>query len=124
MPPGRALLPTSAGLLEAQVALLDPDPSGPAQVAVLQAIGRAAAERHPGVPRSMRPLRVDALPPRVTAAEALRLDPELAPPSPLWALIGAGGDALGPVGVDLLQTSPGFVIAGRRGRAAPPCWRP
>jgi DNA segregation ATPase FtsK/SpoIIIE, S-DNA-T family len=34
-------------------------------------------------------------------------------------LIGAGGDALGPVGVDLLQTSPGFVIAGppRSGRS-------
>jgi S-DNA-T family DNA segregation ATPase FtsK/SpoIIIE len=119
LPPGRALLPTSAGLLEAQVALLDPDPSGPAQVAALQAIGRAAAERYRDVPRSMRPLRVDALPPRVTAAEALRLDPELVPPSPLWALIGAGGDALGPVGVDLLQTSPGFVIAGppRSGRS-------
>jgi S-DNA-T family DNA segregation ATPase FtsK/SpoIIIE len=56
----------------------------------------------------------------VTAAEALRLDPELVPASPLWALIGAGGDALGPVGVDLLQTSPGFVIAGppRSGRSS------
>jgi DNA segregation ATPase FtsK/SpoIIIE, S-DNA-T family len=120
MPPGRALLPTAAGLLEAQVALLDPDPSGPAQVAALQAIGRAAAQRHRDVPRSLRPLRVDALPPRVTAAEALRLDPELVPPpSVLWALIGAGGDALGPVGVDLLATSPGFVIAGppRSGRS-------
>jgi S-DNA-T family DNA segregation ATPase FtsK/SpoIIIE len=119
MPPGRALLPTAAGLLEAQVALLDPDSSGPAQVAALQAIGRAAAERHRDVPRSMRPLRVDALPSRVTAAEALRLDPELAPLAPLWALVGAGGDALGPVGVDLLETSPGFVIAGppRSGRS-------
>ncbi|HEX8863037.1 MAG TPA: FtsK/SpoIIIE domain-containing protein, partial [Actinomycetes bacterium] len=28
MPPGRALLPTAGGLLEAQLALLDPDPSG------------------------------------------------------------------------------------------------
>jgi DNA segregation ATPase FtsK/SpoIIIE, S-DNA-T family len=119
MPPGRGLLQTSAGLLEAQVALLAPDPSGPAQVAALQAVGRAAAERHGDVPRARRPLRVDALPPRVTAAEALRLDPELSQPSPLWALIGAGGDALGPVGVDLLRTSPGFVIAGppRSGRS-------
>jgi S-DNA-T family DNA segregation ATPase FtsK/SpoIIIE len=119
MPPGRALLPTAGGLLEAQLALLDPDPSGPAQVAALQSIGRAAAQRHRDLPRSLRPLRVDALPPRVTMAEALALDPELVPPSPLWALIGAGGDALGPVGVDLLQTSPGFVIAGppRSGRS-------
>jgi DNA segregation ATPase FtsK/SpoIIIE, S-DNA-T family len=119
MPPGRALLPTAAGLLEAQVALLDQDPSGPAQVAALQRIGREAARRHHDVPRTRRPLRVDALPARVTVAEALALDPELVPPSPLWALIGAGGDALGPVGVDLLQTSPGFVIAGppRSGRS-------
>jgi len=118
MPPGRGLVPTSNGLLEAQVALLDPDPSGPAQVAALQAIAREASQAHRAVPRSRRPLRVDALPPRVTAAEALRLDPELAPP-PLWALIGAGGDALGPAGADLLQTSPGFVIAGppRSGRS-------
>jgi S-DNA-T family DNA segregation ATPase FtsK/SpoIIIE len=62
---------------------------------------------------------VDALPVRVTAAEALALDPELRPASPLWALLGAGGDALGPVGVDLLQTSPGFVVGGppRSGRS-------
>jgi len=119
MPPGRALLPTAVGMLEAQVALLDPDPSGPAQVAALQSIGRAAAERSSALPRARRPMRVDALPARITVSEALRLDPELAPPSPLWAMIGAGGDALGPVGVDLLQTSPGFVIAGppRSGRS-------
>jgi len=120
MPPGRGLAPTSTGLLEAQVALLDADPSGPAQVAALQAIAREATARHRAVPRSRRPLRVDALPPRITVAEALRLDPELAPPSRLWALVGAGGDALGPAGVDLLQTSPGFVIGGppRSGRSS------
>jgi S-DNA-T family DNA segregation ATPase FtsK/SpoIIIE len=121
MAPGRGLLPTAGGLLEAQVGLLDPDPSGPAQVAALQRLARAAAGRPAAValPRAQRPLRVDALPPRVTAAEALDLDPELVPPSPLWALLGAGGDTLGPVGVDLLQTSPGFVVGGppRSGRS-------
>jgi S-DNA-T family DNA segregation ATPase FtsK/SpoIIIE len=119
MPPGRALLPTAVGMLEAQVALLDPDPSGPAQVAALQSIGRAAAERSGALPRARRPMRVDALPARITVPEALRLDPEPAPPSGLWAMIGAGGDALGPIGVDLLQTSPGFVVAGppRSGRS-------
>ena len=87
----------------------------PLRIGLVDAIGRAAAKRHRAVPRSLRALRVDALPPRVTAAEALRLDPDLVPPSPLWALIGAGGDVLGPVGVDLSQTSPGFVIAGPPG---------
>jgi S-DNA-T family DNA segregation ATPase FtsK/SpoIIIE len=117
MPPGRGLLPTAGGVLEVQVGLLDPDPSGPAQVAALQRLARSV-ERG-ALPRAQRPLRVDALPVRVTAAEALALDPELAPPSPLWALLGAGGDALGPVGVDLLQTSPGFVVGGppRSGRS-------
>jgi S-DNA-T family DNA segregation ATPase FtsK/SpoIIIE len=119
MPPGRGLLPAATGVLEVQVGLLDRDPSGPAQVAALQALAAAAAERHAALPRGRRPLRVDALPVRVTAAEALALDPELRPPSPLWALLGAGGDALGPVGVDLLQTSPGFVVGGppRSGRS-------
>src|SRR5215218_1202832 len=121
MAPGRGLLPTAGGLLEAQVGLLDPDPSGPAQVAALQRLARAAAGRPAAVtlPRAQRPPRVDALPPRVTAAEALDLDPELVPPSPLWALLGAGGDTRGPVGVDLLQTSPGFVVGGppRSGRS-------
>jgi DNA segregation ATPase FtsK/SpoIIIE, S-DNA-T family len=119
MPPGRGLLPTAAGVLEVQVGLLAPDPSGPAQVAALQALASAASDRHQALPRAQRPLRVDALPLRVTAAEAMALDPELVPPSPLWALLGAGGDALGPVGVDLLQTSPGFVVGGppRSGRS-------
>jgi S-DNA-T family DNA segregation ATPase FtsK/SpoIIIE len=119
MPAGRGLVPTAAGLLEAQVALLDADPGGPAQVAALQAIARQASERHAAVPRSRRPLRVDALPPRVTVGEVLRLDPDPEPRGGLWALVGVGGDALGPMGVDLLQTSPGFVIGGppRSGRS-------
>ena len=120
MPPGRGLLPAAGDLLEVQVALLDPDPSGPAQVAALQRLARTAAGAPPtALPPARHPLRVDALPLRVTAAEALALDPEPAPRPPLWALLGAGGDALGPVGVDLLQTSPGFVVGGppRSGRS-------
>lgn len=66
------------------------------------------------------PLRVDPLPMRITAAEALDLDPSFTPPSPLWALIGAGGDALAPLGLDLLAHGPGAVIAGpsRSGRSS------
>ncbi|MEU4571938.1 FtsK/SpoIIIE domain-containing protein [Nonomuraea sp. NPDC023979] len=66
------------------------------------------------------PLRVDALPLRITAGQALALDPAFSPPSPLWALMGAGGDALAPLGLDLMAYGPAAVIAGpaRSGRSS------
>lgn len=66
------------------------------------------------------PMRVDALPMRITASQAKDLDPGFVPPSPLWALAGAGGDALAPLGVDLLAHGPGAVVAGppRSGRSS------
>ncbi|MGW7479233.1 FtsK/SpoIIIE domain-containing protein [Nonomuraea muscovyensis] len=66
------------------------------------------------------PLRVDALPMRITAGQALDLAPGFVAPSPLWALVGAGGDALAPLGIDLLAQGPGAVIAGptRSGRSS------
>ncbi|MEU9890436.1 FtsK/SpoIIIE domain-containing protein [Sphaerisporangium sp. NPDC051011] len=117
MPPGRALSMGDQGLVENQIALLDEDPAGPAQVAVLQALARASAERHPA-PASL--LRVDALPMRITAAQALDLAPGFKPPSPLWALLGAGGDSLAPLGVDLSAQGPAAVVAGpsRSGRSS------
>ncbi|MFD0655679.1 hypothetical protein [Thermocatellispora tengchongensis] len=50
----------------------------------------------------------------------MELDPAFEPPSPLWALLGAGGDALGPLGVDLIAHGPGAVVAGpsRSGRSS------
>jgi S-DNA-T family DNA segregation ATPase FtsK/SpoIIIE len=41
------------------------------------------------------------------------------PPSPLWALVGAGGDELGPQGIDIGAEGPGVVVAGppRSGRS-------
>src|SRR6266700_1632636 len=66
-----------------------------------------------------RPLRVDALPPRITLAETYRLDPDFVPPSPMWALAGAGGDQLSPQGIDISDEGPGVVVAGpaRSGRS-------
>ncbi|MGH3320754.1 MAG: FtsK/SpoIIIE domain-containing protein [Streptosporangiaceae bacterium] len=118
-PPGRVMQPAASGVLESQIALLDRDVAGTAQVAVLQRLARAATEGHPRPPRGRRALRVDALPPRVTVAETLRLDPEFAPPAASWVLVGAGGDELAPQGVDLATDGPGFVIAGppRSGRS-------
>jgi len=105
--------------LEAQIALLDPDPSGVAQVAALRRIGEQARQRFGRPPGQQHPLRVDALPPRITLAETYRLDPDFVPPSPMWALAGAGGDQLCPQGIDIRDEGPGVVVAGpaRSGRS-------
>jgi S-DNA-T family DNA segregation ATPase FtsK/SpoIIIE len=52
-------------------------------------------------------------------AQTRALDPEFVPPSPLWALAGAGGDELGPQGLDVRDEGPGIVVAGppRSGRS-------
>ncbi|MEU8346801.1 FtsK/SpoIIIE domain-containing protein [Spirillospora sp. NPDC048832] len=121
MPPGRALEPTAPNVppRESQICLLGDDPSGTAQVAVLQEIARTCVSRYGRLPRRRGPLHVDELPVRVTYREAMSLDPEFTAPSPLWALVGVGGDTLGPIGVDLLNEGPGFAVAGppRSGRS-------
>ncbi|MER5545802.1 FtsK/SpoIIIE domain-containing protein [Streptomyces sp. NPDC002589] len=112
MPPGRALRITDTGVDETQIGLLAEDPSGQAQVRALREIAEEARTRYGRLPAGRRPLRVDALPTRITLTEALALDPDFAPPSPLWALLGVGGDELRPVGIDLEENGPGFMIAG------------
>ncbi|MEU8585667.1 FtsK/SpoIIIE domain-containing protein [Streptomyces sp. NPDC048664] len=112
MPPGRALRLTDDGVQECQLALLATDPAGRAQVEALQRIATEAVERHPRPRRALRPMRVDALPLRCTAREALALDPDFTRASDLWALVGVGGDELGPLGADLSESGPGFVVAG------------
>ncbi len=118
-PPGRIMIEGTPDPLEVQVALLDPDPSGPAQVAALRRLGEASLARHGPAEGTRRPLRVDALPPRITLDEARRLVPGFTPPSPLWALVGAGGDELGPLGLDIAEEGPGLTVAGppRSGRS-------
>jgi DNA segregation ATPase FtsK/SpoIIIE, S-DNA-T family len=120
MPAGRGF--RVAGAVETQLALLAPDPSGPAQVAALHTLARAATRRHLAEPvggAQVAPFRIDALPARVTVAdvEALRVGP--APSEPMRALLGVGGDELRPVEVDLAAVGPGFVVAGppRSGRS-------
>jgi S-DNA-T family DNA segregation ATPase FtsK/SpoIIIE len=112
MPPGRALRITDTGVDETQIGLLAQDPAGQAQVRALREIAEEARTRYGRVPAGRRPLRVDALPTRITASEAMALDPDFSPPSPLWALLAVGGDELHPIGIDLEENGPGFVIAG------------
>ncbi|SCD67747.1 DNA segregation ATPase FtsK/SpoIIIE, S-DNA-T family [Streptomyces sp. IgraMP-1] len=112
MPPGRALRVTDTGVDETQIALLTEDPAGQAQVRALRELADAAGERYGRLPADRRPLRVDALPARIGAAEAMALEPDFTPPSPLWALLAVGGDELAPLGIDLEEDGPGYVIAG------------
>lgn len=118
-PPGRALRVTDDGVRESQVALLTADASGQAENREMHRIGDDATAAY-GPPRGdLRPMRVDALPGRISASEALALVPGFVPPSTAWAMLGVGGDELVPLGVDLSSSGPGFVIAGppRSGRS-------
>jgi S-DNA-T family DNA segregation ATPase FtsK/SpoIIIE len=118
-PEGRVMFPAKPHPLEAQIALLDSDPAGLAQARALREIAAESARRHERPPRELRPLRVDALPARITFSAAWQLEPDFVPPSPLWALAGAGGDELRPVGLDVGEDGPGIVVAGppRSGRS-------
>ena len=51
-PPGRVMFDASPRPLEAQIAMLDADPSGPAQVAALRRLGQRAQEHYGPPPRS------------------------------------------------------------------------
>ncbi|MCW8097329.1 FtsK/SpoIIIE domain-containing protein [Streptomyces tauricus] len=112
VPSGRALKGTDDGVQESQIALLAENPSGQAQVAALQEIARVAAQTWARPAQHQRPIRVDVLPARLKASEAMALQPDFVPPSDLWALFAAGGDELSPLGMDLEEAGPGFVISG------------
>ncbi|MGH9022566.1 MAG: FtsK/SpoIIIE domain-containing protein, partial [Acidimicrobiia bacterium] len=116
VPPGRAFRSESG--IEVQLALLEEDSSGLAQAAALRHIGRQAQERWPLEERTNRPRRVDLLPSAIGFAAATALPPSTSARSPLWALVGVGGDELARFGVDL-SVDAGFVVAGpsRSGRS-------
>ncbi len=103
LPPGRGWSLTGAPLV-AQVALLDPEPSGPAQAAAVASL----AARTPG-PVLHRPRRVELLPTLVHAADL----PAAA--ARLGVVLGVGGDELDPVELDLADALPGFLVGGPAG---------
>ncbi|MFF9125766.1 FtsK/SpoIIIE domain-containing protein [Streptomyces sp. NPDC014889] len=110
IPPGRAFRAETAA--ETQFALLCEDTTGQGQAAALIAIGDAAAARDADVPRSRRPFRVDVLPGRISFADAWAMRDPATSSSPLWALVGVGGDELTAFGPDLAEGVPAFVIGG------------
>ncbi|MGW1542432.1 FtsK/SpoIIIE domain-containing protein [Streptomyces sp. NPDC002309] len=112
IPAGRALRATDDGVQESQIALLAENPSGQAQVAVLQGIARAPRRQAVRPTPYQRPIRVDVLPSRIKGSEAMALQPDFVPSSPLWTLFAVGGDELRLLGADLEEAGPGFVISG------------
>ena len=117
VPAGRAFRAVSGE--ELQVALLSEDPGGPAQAAALADLAATAREREAGGPPGSRPIRVDALPARISRSEAEAMAKEHDggadagdTRSALTVLAGVGGDELAPWWVDLAQLGPGFVVTG------------
>ncbi|MFK5584786.1 FtsK/SpoIIIE domain-containing protein [Serinicoccus sp. LYQ131] len=106
------------GLRETQIALLDPDPAGTAQVRALQELGRLATQRHTDLPRSRRPFHVDVLPVRFGSEQAGELrarDEAEGVQVPETALaVAVGGDTLGLRHLDALDHGPAILVTGPR----------
>ena len=90
--------------LVTQVALLDPDASGPGQAEALARLADAAPQ-----PTLHRPRRVELLPTLVRRSSL----PESS--GGRRVVLGVGGDELDPVEVDLAEAVPGFLVGGPPG---------
>ena len=117
MPPGRAFRGGDT-TREVQLALLDADPSGTAQVAALQRSAAAATAAAAGLPASVRPRRVDDLPLAISRAEAEALADRRLRPTEL--LVGVGGDTLSLRTLDVVDDGSGLLVIGppRSGRSS------
>jgi S-DNA-T family DNA segregation ATPase FtsK/SpoIIIE len=104
---------------EVQLAFAGTDPSGGSQLADLRAQAARLSRRWDGLEAARRPRRVDPLPETVSSAELDALRGSARRGGHAVITVGAGGDHLGPVDVDLAELGGGFVIAGptRSGRS-------
>jgi len=110
LPPGRAVRVGDGA--EVQLAVLSADLSGPAQVTAVVEAGAEARQRGREPEGCSRPFRVEALPTHVDAADLAGASDDLLR---AWALVGAGGDELDPVGVDLSAAGTAALVAGPPG---------
>ncbi len=107
VPAGRAFRAVTGD--EIQIALLDEDPSGPAQARALAGIASSGPGGSAGA-ATQPPFRVDALPTQISLADAVQLGGGQR--APFCILAGVGGDELGASWVDVAQTGSSFVVAG------------
>jgi S-DNA-T family DNA segregation ATPase FtsK/SpoIIIE len=117
-------IPTGRGFdarsgIEMQFALLDGDPSGPAQVAALHRIALKADDRDRGVTEGARPEPIAVLPAHVSMSSVAKDVAAASKPGRAMALVGVGGDRLTPQLIDFAKIGPGFLVAGppRSGRS-------
>jgi S-DNA-T family DNA segregation ATPase FtsK/SpoIIIE len=105
--------------VEVQIALLDGDTSGPAQVAALHRIALRTDDRDRGVTESARPQPIAVLPAHVSLSSVAKDAAAASRAGRLVALVGVGGDRLTPQLIDFTKTGPGFLVAGppRSGRS-------
>lgn len=104
--------------VEAQIAVLGADASGPGQSVSLREIAAATAERDRDLPRSLRPMALGALPDEVSwESVAAAFDAAAYPPC--WLPFGIGGDLVEPIGLEL-DRWPITLVAGesRTGKTA------
>jgi S-DNA-T family DNA segregation ATPase FtsK/SpoIIIE len=118
MPPGRAV--AVPGAVELQLALLEPDPEGAAQTAAVERLGARLARHWDGLDPASAPHRVDPLPETITAGELAGLRVAERPDGPAVCTIGAGGDHLAPVDLDIADAGSTLLISGppRSGRSS------
>lgn len=116
MAPGRAFR-SAEHPVELQLALLDADGSGTAQVAALQRLAADARDAAGPMPSARRPARVDELPATLGWQDALALADGPALPGEL--LVGVGGDTLAVRHHDVENDGPGYLVVGppRSGRS-------
>ncbi|MEV4426215.1 FtsK/SpoIIIE domain-containing protein [Streptomyces sp. NPDC049602] len=115
LPAGRGVLAKDGNSV--QTALIPgSDNGGAGQARALGTLADRLRERDGDVTAARRPFRVDVLPDELDFVEALARRPRDV--SPLWAMVGVGGDELSALGTDLSQV-PSFVVAGppRSGRS-------
>jgi len=112
MPPGRGVLLGADGAHEAQVLVLEDDPSAPAQRAAAARLAEEARHRWAEVPASELPAPVTPLPSRLPgdALDAGRAPGRVSGGVPL----GVGGDAVQPVALPL-HDAPVQLVAGPPG---------
>lgn len=104
---------------EVQVAMLGADPAGQAQSEEVRKLGALLTAREQHGPPAGRPFRVDDLPSTLDIEQAFGFSIDGDEHTPMWAMLGVGGDQLVAHGVNLERDAPTFVVAGpaRSGRS-------
>lgn len=110
MPPGRALRVSDAA--EVQLAVLTAELSGPAQVTALVDAGAEAWRLQSQSAARPTPFKVERLPTHLRVGQ-LRATPPAG--ASAWALVGAGGDDLTALGIDLSAPGSAALVAGPPG---------